>query len=101
MKEDALAKKTKDATQARAERKGGVRTGQLNVRCSEVARWILEELQEHLGLSQSSILEMLLREEARRRGMIIPGSGADRARREAEAERLRQIAATRQGGVLD
>jgi hypothetical protein len=64
------------------------RTGYINVRSSETARWILDTLTELLGLSQSSVLELLLREEARRRGITVPGSGADLARRQEEREAI-------------
>jgi hypothetical protein len=65
------------------------RTGYLNIRFSDTARWILDELQHMHGLSQASIIEMLLRDAARERAIVIPGSGADRARQDALAERIR------------
>jgi ABC-type transport system involved in cytochrome c biogenesis ATPase subunit len=58
------------------------------MRVSETARWILDNLQETLGLSQASVIEMILREEARRRGFIIPGSGEDKARLAALETRM-------------
>ena len=65
----------------------------VNVRLSDTARYILDQLQDYYGLSQASIFEMLLREDARRLGINIPGSGADRVRKAAldaaaEAEQL-------------
>lgn len=64
------------------------RKGYLNIRFSDTARWILDELQDHLGLSQASVVEMLLREEARRRDITIPGSGKDAEERRLERLRL-------------
>lgn len=69
------------------------RSGNMNVRISDTGRYLMDALQEHYGLSQSSIIEMLLRDDARRHGIPIPGSGADKSRREAalalaEAEAL-------------
>lgn len=73
------------------------RRGYLNIRFSDTARWIIDELQDHLGLSQASVIEMLLREEARRRGIVIPGSGMDpmaKSRHDQEADSIsRQTAA--------
>ncbi len=66
--------------------------GHLNIRCSDTARYLLEELQDHLGLSQSGIIEMLLRDEARRRNIPIPGSGAYAQQRRDEAERIHKAA---------
>lgn len=64
------------------------RSTAINVRISEVGIGLLHALQDHYGLSQASIVEMLLREDARRQGINIPGSGADleRKRREKEEE---------------
>lgn len=39
----------------------------------------MDSLQVHYGLSQASIIEMLLRDDARRHGIIFPGSGAAKA----------------------
>ena len=99
-----MTDKEKAKAEARTTRVGGARSGYLNFRCSETARWIVEELQDQLGLSQGSVIEVLLREEARRRGMIIPGSGADRARRAAQevaADRLRTAAADNPTGDVE
>lgn len=75
----------------RFDRKGGERSGHLNIRFSDTGRYIMDLLQEYYGLSQSSIIEMLLREEARRKGMVIPGSGQDREQQRQElAERIRK-----------
>lgn len=71
--------------------------GNLNVRISDTGRYLLDELQEHLGLSQSGIIEMLLRDEARRRAIPIPGSGAYRQQRVEEAERIQKASEALQG----
>lgn len=56
----------------------------MTVRLSDTGRFIMDRLQEHYGLSQASIIEMLLREDARRLGIIPPVSGAaSKARRDA------------------
>jgi hypothetical protein len=41
---------------------------QTNVRLSEEARALLEAFREHWGISASGVVELLLREESRRRG---------------------------------
>jgi ABC-type transport system involved in cytochrome c biogenesis ATPase subunit len=64
------------------------RSGHLNIRISPTGRWILDELQDLLGLSQSSIIEMLLRQEARDRGVTIPGSGTDTQQRKEQQKVL-------------
>ena len=67
-----------------------LRSGSISMRISETGRYLLEVMQEHLGLSQASVVELLLREEARRRGITIPGSGADMKKRQEElAESIR------------
>lgn len=68
------------------------RSTNLNIRFSETGKFLMGELQEHLGLSQASIVEMLLREEARRRGIVIPGSGAHLAQLEEQQEAAQRIA---------
>lgn len=85
----------------KAERRAGVRTTHLNVRFSDTGRWILREMQERYGLSQASVLEMLLREEARRHGFVIPGSGADKARREAMAKEAERLGITKATGSAE
>jgi len=60
------------------------RSSNINIRVTDTGKHLMACLQEHYGLSQSSIMEMLLREEARRLHIRIPGSGA--AMREAERE---------------
>lgn len=76
----------------------------LNIRFSETGKYLMTELQEHLGLSQASIVEMLLRDEARRRGIVIPGSGAHLAQLEEQqeaAKRITQEALAKRGYGLD
>lgn len=68
------------------------RTNQINVRMSDTGRRILESLQTYYGLSQASVFEFLLREEARRLGIPIPGSGAFlRSLDESQKQRQREI----------
>lgn len=55
------------------------RGGFISVRTSQVALEILKYLQDALGLSPDHIIEMLLREEGRRRGIPIPGTRANLA----------------------
>ena len=57
------------------------RTTVTSMRLTETGRYLIEVLQEHLGLSMSSVVELLVREEARRRGLTIPGSGTDLSQR--------------------
>jgi hypothetical protein len=46
---------------------------QLPLRVSKTAIEIVEALQEYYGLSKASVIEMLLREEGRRKGILGPG----------------------------
>ncbi len=71
------------------------RTSVTSMRLSETGRYLLEVLQEHLGLSMASVVELLVREEVRRRGIAIPGSGSDL---QVRAERLADHAAAMMGG---
>lgn len=59
----------------------------INIRVSDTGKHLMARLQDHYGLSQSSIIEMMLREEARRLHIRIPGSGADLAEKERQAAR--------------
>jgi hypothetical protein len=72
------------------------RESNLNVRISEVGRHLMERLQEFYGLSQGSVIELLLRDDARRHSIPIPGSGADLARREEQQEEADRLAARAQ-----
>lgn len=66
------------------------RSNVTSMRLTETGRYLMEVLQDHLGLSMSSVVELLLREEARRRGIAIPGSGADLQRRAEQLAGERQ-----------
>lgn len=46
------------------------KTDTLSIRISEEGKRILGLLQEHYGLSQSSVIEMLVREHARQQGLL-------------------------------
>lgn len=46
-----------------------VRSEQLNARISERGKAILYALQDHFGLSQAGVIEMLLRDAAREKGI--------------------------------
>ncbi len=58
----------------------------INIRVSDTGKYLMGRLQEHYGLSQSSVMEMMLREEARRLNIRIPGSGAAQKAAEVEEE---------------
>lgn len=66
------------------------RTAVTSMRLSETGRYLLETLQNELGLSMASVVEFLVREAARERGIAIPGSGSDLQRR---ADSIAAIAA--------
>jgi hypothetical protein len=72
------------------------RSLQIGIRLTDTGRYLMEQLQEHFGLSQASVFEMLLRDEARRQGLRIPGSGADLEQRK-EAERLANLEKAKAG----
>ena len=74
------------------------RSSVTSMRLSETGRYLLEVMQEELGLSMASVVEMLVREEARRRRIPIPGSGSDL---QARADRLAARAAAISGRKID
>jgi hypothetical protein len=67
------------------------RSDNLNIRISDTGRYILTEFQELLGLSQASVIEMLLREEARRRGIAIPGTEQFRQQQLEEGSKIQRL----------
>jgi antitoxin component of RelBE/YafQ-DinJ toxin-antitoxin module len=49
------------------------RPDQVNVRISDLGKNIMSALQDHYGISQAAVVEMLLRDKAREVGMLGPG----------------------------
>lgn len=54
---------------------------QVNLRFTTTGKELFERLRAYYGLSQSGLVEMLVRDKAREIGLVIPGSGEETALR--------------------